>query len=75
VWLRLKRPTIVPLLGIAYVDPPFPALISQWMSSGTLYVYLKKQAAISTSAKSVLVSAFLSAIVHRFFMSLDRRRC
>ncbi|OAX34960.1 kinase-like protein [Rhizopogon vinicolor AM-OR11-026] len=51
VWLRLKRPTIVPLLGIAYIDPPFPALVSQWMSSGTLYTYLEQQATITTSAR------------------------
>ncbi|KAG1851144.1 hypothetical protein F4604DRAFT_1308541 [Suillus subluteus] len=38
VWLRLKHSTIVPLLGTAKVESPFPALISQWMSSGTLYM-------------------------------------
>ncbi|KAG1837923.1 kinase-like domain-containing protein [Suillus subalutaceus] len=42
VWLRLKHSTIVPLLGTAKVESPFPALISQWMSSGTLYMYLEQ---------------------------------
>ncbi|KAG1724247.1 kinase-like domain-containing protein [Suillus lakei] len=43
VWLRLsKHPTIVPLLGIAYVESPLPALISQWMPSGTLHMYLEQ---------------------------------
>ncbi|OAX32375.1 kinase-like protein, partial [Rhizopogon vinicolor AM-OR11-026] len=51
VWLRLKRPTIVPLLGIAYIDSPFPALVSKWISSGTLYAYLEQQATITTSAR------------------------
>ncbi|OAX32428.1 kinase-like protein [Rhizopogon vinicolor AM-OR11-026] len=45
VWLKLRHPTIVPLLGIAFPHPrgPFPALVSQWMPSGTLYIYLEKQ--------------------------------
>ncbi|KAJ8580210.1 kinase-like protein [Rhizopogon salebrosus TDB-379] len=55
VWLRLNHPTIVPLLGIAYIDPLFPAFVSQWMSSGTLYTYLHKQASISTSARRLLI--------------------
>ncbi|KAG1777033.1 kinase-like domain-containing protein, partial [Suillus placidus] len=43
VWLRLsKHQTIVPLLGIAHVESPLPALISQWMPSGTLYMYLEQ---------------------------------
>ncbi|KAG1731480.1 kinase-like domain-containing protein [Suillus paluster] len=50
VWFRLKHATIVPLLGIANVDSPFPALVSQWMSSGTLDMYLK-QGTIALSAK------------------------
>ncbi|KAG0708289.1 kinase-like domain-containing protein, partial [Suillus ampliporus] len=51
VWLRLKHTTIVPLLGTANVDSPFPALVSQWMPSGTLYVYLKQPTTISASAR------------------------
>ncbi|KAG1727625.1 kinase-like domain-containing protein [Suillus lakei] len=55
VWLRLsKHPTIVPLLGIAYVESPLPALISQWMPSGTLHMYLE-QGTITGSAKVELV--------------------
>lgn len=50
VWLRLKHPTIVPLLGIANVDSPFPALVSQWMPFGTLYSYLE-EATLAPSAK------------------------
>ncbi|KAG2342565.1 kinase-like protein [Suillus weaverae] len=51
VWLRLsKHPTIVPLLGIAYIDSQLPALISQWMPSGTLYMYIK-QNSLNASAK------------------------
>ncbi|KAG1802469.1 uncharacterized protein BJ212DRAFT_1397715 [Suillus subaureus] len=49
VWLRLKHSTIVPLLGTATVESPFPALVSQWMSSGTLYMYLEQvTATVST---------------------------
>ncbi|KAG0708292.1 kinase-like domain-containing protein, partial [Suillus ampliporus] len=51
VWLRLKHETIVPLLGTANVDSPFPALVSQWMSSGTLYVYLKEATTLTDSAR------------------------
>ncbi|KAG0702927.1 kinase-like domain-containing protein [Suillus ampliporus] len=54
VWLRLKHPTIVPLLGTANVESPFPALISQWMLSGTLYMYLE-QGTITPSDKVGLV--------------------
>ncbi|KAG1802460.1 uncharacterized protein BJ212DRAFT_1397673, partial [Suillus subaureus] len=44
VWLKLSRhQTIVPLLGTAHVGSPCPALVSQWMSSGTLDMYLKGQ--------------------------------
>ncbi|KAJ8580000.1 kinase-like protein, partial [Rhizopogon salebrosus TDB-379] len=56
VWLRLRHLTIVPLLGIAYVEPPFPALVSQWMSSGTLPTYLRTQVDITTSTRFLLVS-------------------
>ncbi|KAG1777041.1 kinase-like domain-containing protein [Suillus placidus] len=56
VWLRLsKHPTIVPLLGIAYVDSQLPALISQWMPSGTLYMYIK-QNSLNAFAKVELAS-------------------
>ncbi|KAJ8597345.1 kinase-like protein [Rhizopogon salebrosus TDB-379] len=52
VLLTLRHPTIVPLLGIAFLDPLWPALVSQWMSSGTLYIYLEKQATtLPASAK------------------------
>ncbi|KAG2125944.1 kinase-like domain-containing protein [Suillus clintonianus] len=52
VWLKLKHSTIVPLLGIANVlDSQFPALISLWMSSGTLYTYLERQGTITASAQ------------------------
>ncbi|KAG2342550.1 kinase-like protein [Suillus weaverae] len=54
VWIRLKHATIVPLLGTATVESPFPALISQWMPSGTLYMY-SKQVTLTVSAKVELV--------------------
>jgi len=62
VWLRLKRPTIVPLLGIAYVDGPFPALVSQWMSSGTLDTYIQQKTTITTSARVVLAKGVADAL-------------
>jgi hypothetical protein len=61
VWLRLKHPTIVPLLGIANVDSPFPALVSQWMPFGTLYSYLE-EATLAPSAKVELVSRLFTPI-------------
>ncbi|KAG1724267.1 kinase-like domain-containing protein, partial [Suillus lakei] len=61
VWLRLsKHPTIVPLLGTANVESPYPALVSQWMSSGTLSMYLKQ--VIAVSAKVELVSLWFTTI-------------
>ncbi|KAG1878182.1 kinase-like domain-containing protein, partial [Suillus subluteus] len=61
VWLRLKHSTIVPLLGTAKVESPFPALISQWMSSGTLYMYLE-QVTATISTKIELVSPLFTKI-------------
>ncbi|KAG1878180.1 kinase-like domain-containing protein [Suillus subluteus] len=55
VWIRLsKHQTIVPLLGTAHVGSPCPALVSQWMPSGTLYMYLE-QATITASNKVELI--------------------
>ncbi|KAG1870422.1 kinase-like domain-containing protein, partial [Suillus tomentosus] len=54
VWLKLIHSNIVPLLGIARVESPWPALVYPWMPSGTLYIYLEKQATtLSTSTKGV----------------------
>ncbi|OAX32429.1 WD40 repeat-like protein [Rhizopogon vinicolor AM-OR11-026] len=53
VWLRLRHPTIVPLLGIAYFEHPLPALVSQWMPSRTLYIFLEKQATTLTAPTKV----------------------
>ncbi|KAG1812482.1 kinase-like domain-containing protein [Suillus subaureus] len=56
LWLKLRHLNIVPLLGIAHVESPWPALVYPWMPSGTLYVYLEKQATtLSASAKFGLV--------------------
>jgi len=46
VSLRLNHPGIVPLLGTAMVGSPLPALVSQWMPSGTLFEYLKRPATL-----------------------------
>lgn len=51
VWLRLKHPTVVPLLGIAYVRPPLPALVSKWMSAGTLRAFIEESTAITVSTR------------------------
>ncbi|KAG1720688.1 uncharacterized protein EDB91DRAFT_324365 [Suillus paluster] len=65
VWLRLKHPTIVPLLGTANVDSPFPALVSQWMISGTLYVYLKETTTLTASAKVQLANGVAEGLKYR----------
>jgi len=60
---RLKHPNIVPLLGIAQVESPLPALVSRWMVSGTLFEYLEKQATIiSPPARHDLVSRSFTSI-------------
>ncbi|KAG1799820.1 kinase-like domain-containing protein [Suillus plorans] len=63
VWLRLKNTTIVPLLGFACVEykSKFPALVSQWMPFGTLFVYLTK-ATITAFAKVALVKGVASGL-------------
>ncbi|KAG1851140.1 kinase-like domain-containing protein [Suillus subluteus] len=54
VWLKLsKSPYIVPLLGVAKFDSPLPALVSEWMPSGTLSQYLEKHAATITPSARV----------------------
>lgn len=66
VWLRLKHPTMVPLLRTAKVESPFPALISQWMPSGTLYMYLM-QGTITDSVKDELASLLLASSHSKVF--------
>jgi len=51
VWFRLKHRTVVPLLGTAFIESPFPALVSKWMPSGTLDVYLEEATILTASAK------------------------
>ncbi|KAG1724241.1 hypothetical protein EDB19DRAFT_316433 [Suillus lakei] len=66
VWLRVsKHPTIVPLLGTADVGSPLLALVSQWMPSGTLYMYLEQQDTITASAKAQLVTGIADGIKYR----------
>ncbi|KAJ8580372.1 kinase-like protein [Rhizopogon salebrosus TDB-379] len=64
VWLRLDHPAIVPLLGIAYIDPLFPALVSRWMSSGTLDTHIRKQVNISTFARGMLVKGVADGLYY-----------
>ncbi|KAG1807741.1 hypothetical protein EV424DRAFT_1426792 [Suillus variegatus] len=72
VWLRLRNPAIVPLLGIAYVNSPFKslALISKWMPSGTLFVYLKEATTITASAKVALVKGVAAGLDYRLLISI-----
>ncbi|OJA17937.1 hypothetical protein AZE42_03474 [Rhizopogon vesiculosus] len=53
IWLRLEHPNIVPLLGVASIKSPFPALVSRWMPSGTLYIYVKERATTFTPSAKV----------------------
>ncbi|KAG2153880.1 kinase-like domain-containing protein [Suillus clintonianus] len=69
VWLRLEHRTIVPLLGIAHVESPLPALVSQWMSSGTLCVYLEK-ATLTVSAKGGLVKGVADGLDYLHSMNV-----
>jgi len=74
VWLRLKHSTIVPLLGTARVESPLLALVSRWMSSGTLSEYLGEQAMIiPPSARIGLASHFLTHIQQVFIDSRANR--
>ncbi|KAG1745547.1 uncharacterized protein EDB91DRAFT_153907 [Suillus paluster] len=65
VWLRLKHATIVPLLGTANVDSPFPALVSQWMPFGTLYVYLEKATTLTVSVRDGLAKGVAEGLKYR----------
>ncbi|KAG1878199.1 kinase-like domain-containing protein [Suillus subluteus] len=54
VWLKLSKSTyIVPLLGVAKLNSPLSALVSEWMSSGTLHEYLQDQATTLTASTRV----------------------
>ncbi|KAG2748024.1 kinase-like protein [Suillus brevipes Sb2] len=65
VWFRLRHSTIVPLLGIAYVESPLPALVSQWMPLGTLDIYLEKQAtALTASTKVALAKSIADGLIY-----------
>ncbi|KAG0693835.1 hypothetical protein DFH29DRAFT_1006882 [Suillus ampliporus] len=64
MWLRLKHLTMAPLPGIAKVESPFPALISQWMPSGTLYMHLE-QGTITDSAKVELAKGIADGFMYR----------
>jgi len=72
VWLRLKHPNIVPLLGTARVGSPLLALVYPWMPSGTLSDYLEQATTITPSARSGLVSHLFAAVVisERYIKSL-----
>ncbi|KAG0708294.1 kinase-like domain-containing protein [Suillus ampliporus] len=62
---RLKHATIVPLLGTAHVESPFPALVSQWISSQSLYMYLEKEGMIAASAKVGLAIGIADGLKYR----------
>ncbi|KAG1904345.1 kinase-like domain-containing protein, partial [Suillus fuscotomentosus] len=71
LWLRLKHLNIVPLLGIVHVESPWPALVYPWMPSGTLYIYLEKQAAtLSTSTKVGLVKGVADGLYYLHSMDV-----
>ncbi|KAG1777042.1 kinase-like domain-containing protein [Suillus placidus] len=65
VWVGLRDSTIVPLLGFANVnESSFPALVSEWMSSGTLYEYLEERGTISASAKVTLAKGVADGLAY-----------
>ncbi|KAG1721529.1 kinase-like domain-containing protein [Suillus lakei] len=67
VWLILSNyPTIVPLLGIADVESALPALISQWMPSGTIKTYLETHGTITASVKVQLVMGIAEGLMHLY---------
>ncbi|KAG1731478.1 kinase-like domain-containing protein, partial [Suillus paluster] len=68
VWLKLSRSTyIVPLLGIAKVDSPLSALVSEWMSSGALNEYIEKRATtLAVSARVELAKGVADGINYLF---------
>ncbi|KAG2153677.1 kinase-like domain-containing protein [Suillus bovinus] len=71
VWLKLIHLNIVPLLGIARIESPWPALVYPWMPSGTLYIFLEKQAAtLSTSTKIGLVEGIADGLSYLHSMKI-----
>ncbi|KAG1807737.1 kinase-like domain-containing protein [Suillus variegatus] len=71
LWLRLKHLNIVPLLGIAHVESPWPALVYPWMPSGTLYIYLEKRATtLPTSTKVGLVKGVADGLYYLHSMDV-----
>lgn len=60
VWLKLRDPTIVPLLGTArVVESPLLAFVSQLMPSGKLYDYICEQTTTITLTTRVKLVSYL----------------
>jgi serine/threonine protein kinase len=74
VWLRLKHSTIVPLLGTAQVESPLLALVSQWMSSGTLAEYLDEQAMVITPSTRIGLASRLFTHIQQAFIDSPANR-
>jgi hypothetical protein len=56
-WKPLRHDNILPLCGITYGFGPVPAIVSPWMSNGSLSTYLEKNYdSLSAAHKFGLVS-------------------
>jgi hypothetical protein len=56
-WKPLRHDNILPLSGITYGFGPVPAIVSPWMSNGSLSTYLDKNYdSLSAAHKFGLVS-------------------
>ena len=60
VWLRLKHPNILPLLGTIR-DPGFhpdiPAMVCPWVKNGALSMYLEQNNDLTVAKKVTLVGS------------------
>ena len=61
MWLRLKHPNILPLLGTIR-DPAFhseiPALVCPWVENGALSTYLEQNNNLTVAKKVALVGSY-----------------
>ena len=60
MWLRLKHPNILPLLGTIR-DPKFhpdiPAMVCPWVENGALSTYLEQNNNLTVAKKVALVGS------------------
>ncbi|KAH8114408.1 kinase-like domain-containing protein [Phellopilus nigrolimitatus] len=67
IWSGLHHPNVLPLLGFTIDDGVYPALISSWMTNGTVIQYLKEN---PTSSKLSMVKGIALGLCYLHTMGV-----